>query len=251
MLDDLPKVFFEVHRDLPREGPGDNESTTKAYQTLTALPQKPRILDVGCGPGMQTVQLAKLTDGRITAVDFYQPFLDQLAKKAQKEGVADRIQPVKGDMFNLNFAPGSFDLVWSEGAIYIIGFEKALNEWKRFLSPNGYLVASHISWLKPNPPQEPRKFWQDNYPNIKTIEENLQVAENAGYHVVNYFVLPKESWFLNYYNPIEAKLPSLRSKYRGDAEALRYLDSEQFEIDLCRKFSAYYGYVFFILQVQG
>jgi tRNA G46 methylase TrmB len=53
------KIFFEVHNDLPREGPGDNKSTRKAYLTLPVILEKPRVLDIGCGPGMQTVELAK------------------------------------------------------------------------------------------------------------------------------------------------------------------------------------------------
>ncbi len=123
------KVFFEIHQNLPRQGPGDNKSTTKAYCTLRNLPQNPRILDVGCGPGMQTVQLAKLSNGQIEAVDNHQPFLDELRQNAEAQGISHKIKPTKGDMFNLNYPNNSFDLVWSEGAIYVIGFEKGLREW--------------------------------------------------------------------------------------------------------------------------
>jgi ubiquinone/menaquinone biosynthesis C-methylase UbiE len=251
LIENLPEAFFEVHCGLPREGPGDNESTKKAYLMLRELPEKPRILDVGCGPGMQTIQLAKLTNGEVTALDFYSAYLEQLSAKAKQEGVADKIKPVKGDMFKLEFPDSSFDVIWSEGAIYIIGFEKALNGWKPLLAPKGYIVASHIAWLKPNPPKELRQFWQTNYPNIKTVQENLQIAQSAGYQVVSYFTLPRESWFENYYNLIEAKLPNLRQKYKNDKKALDYLDSEQHEINLFRRYNDYYGYVFFILQTQA
>ena len=250
MTEDLPEAFFEVHCDLPREGPGDNECTRKAYLMLRDLPEKPRILDVGCGPGMQTLQLAKLTSGEITALDFHSPYLEQVTKKAEEEGVVDKIKLTKGDMFKLDFSNGSFDVIWSEGAIYIVGFEKALIEWKRLLSAKGYLVASHVAWLKPDPPQDAKQFWQNNYPSIKTIQENLQIAKDSGYKIMNYYTLPKESWFKNYYNLIEAKLPNLRTKYKNDEKTLSYLSLEQFEIDLFRRYSDYYGYVFFILQVS-
>ena len=78
MFEELPKNFWEVHSNLPREGPGDNESTKKAYLMLKDLPENPRILDIGCGPGMQTIELAKLSGGQIVAVDNHQPFLEQL-----------------------------------------------------------------------------------------------------------------------------------------------------------------------------
>ena len=140
----MVNVFFEVHRDLPREGPGDNESTKKAYLLLRNLPEKPRILDIGCGPGMQTVTLAKLSNGKIDAVDNHQPFLEQLKKKAEEEGVSKKITAVNGDMTTLNYDDGSFDLIWCEGAIFIIGFERGFREWKRLLTGKGYLVVSEF-----------------------------------------------------------------------------------------------------------
>ena len=141
MSEELPKIFWEVHSGLPREGPGDNKSTKKAYMMLKDLPKNPCILDVGCGPGMQTIELAKLSSGRIVALDNHQPFLDDLNTSAEKEGVGNRIRTVNGDMFNLDYKNNSFNLLWSEGAIFIIGFEKGLRKWRRLLTANGYLVV--------------------------------------------------------------------------------------------------------------
>ena len=141
MTEKMPEIFWEIHSGLPREGPGDNESTRKAYRMLKGLPENPRILDIGCGPGMQTIELAKLSSGRIDALDSHQPFLEQLKKSAKKEGVDDIIKTVNGDMFNLSYENSSFDLVWSEGSIFVIGFEKGLREWRRLLTEKGYLVV--------------------------------------------------------------------------------------------------------------
>jgi ubiquinone/menaquinone biosynthesis C-methylase UbiE len=245
----MVNVFFEVHRDLPREGPGDNESTKKAYLMLRNLPEKPRILDIGCGPGMQTVTLAKLSKGRICAVDNHQPFLEQLKKKAEDEGVSEKITAVNGDMTALDYEDGSFDLIWCEGAIFIIGFEGGLREWKRLLTGKGYLVVSELCWLKPNPPEEVRKF-MEIYPGIKTITENLETIKKAGYRVISHFVLPTKSWWTHYYTPIEAKIPSMKRKYKDDEEALDHLAAEELEIDMFRKYSQYYGYVFYLMQVE-
>ncbi len=206
-MENLQKVFFETHNQLPREGPGDNESTRRAYSMLRDLPNNPRILDIGCGPGMQTVELAKLSNGRVFALDFFRQFLKQLQKSVEQEKVMQNINPVIGDMFRLCFEDSRFDLIWSEGAIYIIGFEKGLREWKHLLTAKGYIVASHIAWLRPNLPKEIQKYWENIYPEIKTIQENLLLARKLGFRVVDYFVLPERSWWENYYNPIEAKLP--------------------------------------------
>ena len=246
----MVKIFFEVHSGLPREGPGDNESTKKAYSMLRALPEKPRIIDIGCGPGMQTITLAKLSNGKITAVDNHQPFLEQLKKNAEKEGVSEKITVVNGDMTALDYEDSTFDLIWCEGAIFVIGFEKGLREWKRLLTGKGYLVVSELCWLKLDPPEEVKKFLMEEYPPIKTIKGNLETIKKAGYRVISHFVLPKESWWTHYYKPIEAKIPSLKLKYKDDKEALDFLAVQELEIDMFRKYSDYYGYVFYIMQKE-
>ena len=244
----MHKIFFEVHSNLPREGPGDNESTKKAYLMLDGLPEKPRILDVGCGPGMQTITLAKLSNGKITAVDNHQPFLEQLKKKAEEEGVNEKIIVVNGDMKALNYEDSSFDLIWCEGAIFIIGFEKGLQEWKKLLTDKGYMVVSELAWKQLNAPEEIKQYFKQVYPPIKTIDDNLEIIKKAGYKVINHFVLPKESWWTHYYIPIEAKLPTLKQKYKGAKEAAAFLASQELEIEMYRKYSDYYGYGFFIMQ---
>jgi SAM-dependent methyltransferase len=242
-------IFFDIHKDLPREGPGDCESTRKALSWLKDLPQKPLILDIGCGPGMQTLDLARYTNGKVMAVDTHQPFLDQLQKRAEAAALAGRITPVRESMFALPFPEKSFDLLWSEGAIYIIGFEQGLRAWRPLLKPGGYVAVTEISWLKPDPPEEVHSFWMADYPGMSDIPGNLERLSNAGYQEIGHFVLPSSSWWTDYYIPIEARLPRLREKYQGDVEANAVLDATQKEIDIYRKYSDWYGYVFYVMQI--
>lgn len=244
----LPKFFWTIHSGLPRAGPGDNKSTQKAYRMLKDLPKNPRILDVGCGPGMQTVELAKLSGGQIVALDFHAPFLEQLKESIKKEGVDDHVKAVKGDMRDIKFDGGSFDIVWSEGAIFIVGFEKGLREWKRLLTPSGYVVVSELSWLKPDAPQEAKDYMMQMYPVIKTVEENIETIRNSGYRLIGSFVLPSKSWWDNYYTPIETKLPYLKEQYKDNEEAMQVIAYEETEIEMFRKYSDYYGYAFYIMQ---
>lgn len=223
-------------------------STGKAYKLLKDLPKNPRILDVGCGPGMQTVELAKLSDGQIVAFDFHKPFLEQLEESIKKEGANHRIKIVNGDMRNLKFEDDSFDVIWSEGAIFIIGFEKGLREWRRLLTPKGYVVVSELSWLKDGAPQEAKDYMKQMYPVIKTIEGNIEIIQNSRYRLVDSFVLPSISWWGNYFTPIETKLPSLKTRFKDDQEALKVIAYEETEIEMFRKYSDYYGYVFYIMQ---
>lgn len=242
-------VFAEVHDDIPRGGPGNFESTRKALHMLAGLPQHPSVLDVGCGPGVQTLDLASLTDGPITAVDNHQHFLDRLRGTVAQRGLSDRITVLEGDMFRFQFAPQSFDAIWAEGSIYIIGFEAGLRSWKSLLRRPGYLAATEITWLRPDPPAELEAFWANEYPAMQDMEANLTAIHRSGYVPLGYFTLPEAAWWGPYYGPIERRLPALRAKYRDQPQALQVLQSEQTEIDLYRRYSAYYGYVFYVMRV--
>ena len=156
----LPEFFYTVFESLPRQGPGCTGATRKAFSHLPPLPADAKILDVGCGSGTQTRDLAALTSGTITAVDNHQPFLDSIARWAGKQGMQDRIKTVCASMDALPFEKGQFDLIWSEGAIFIIGFENGLKTWKPFLKKGGFMVVSDADWFEPNPPQELMQWWE-------------------------------------------------------------------------------------------
>ena len=53
------EYFFELFGDLPRQGPGCGEATLRALELLKDLPPQPKVLDIGCGSGMQTLILAR------------------------------------------------------------------------------------------------------------------------------------------------------------------------------------------------
>jgi ubiquinone/menaquinone biosynthesis C-methylase UbiE len=206
------------------------------------------VLDIGCGPGMQTLQLVKLTDGKITALDRHVPFLQDLEKRRDAAGLGDRIETLEGDMFALPFSPASFDLIWSEGAIYIIGFERGLQEWKEFLKPRGYLVVTEPTWLVDHPPDEIKQFWADNYPAMKTIEQIKKIVAEAGYSLAGSFTLPESDWWTNYYSPLEKRVAELREKQPVSDLMAECLDLSQQEVEMYRAYSAYYGYTFFVMQ---
>jgi ubiquinone/menaquinone biosynthesis C-methylase UbiE len=243
-------IFFELHQDIPREGPGEAACTRQAFALMSGLPAQPRILDIGCGPGLQTLELARISAGSLLAIDTHRPFLEALARRASREGLADQISVRNQSMFALDFEPGSFDVLWSEGAIYIIGFEKGLREWQPLLKKGGYLAATELSWLKADPPAEVKTFWQENYPHIQTREENLALLQQAGYRAVGHFALPESAWWQDYYTPLEKRIAILTEQYRDNDEALAFLDNSQREINLYRKYSEWYGYAFYIMQTK-
>ncbi|MGH7175603.1 MAG: class I SAM-dependent methyltransferase, partial [Minisyncoccia bacterium] len=235
---------IEIHGNLPREAPGDSGSTRKAFSLLKGLPNNYRILDVGCGPGAAALDLAEVGDGHITAVDISQSFLDELQKRAAAKGVTQSITTTRQSMFEMDFPSQSFDIVWSEGAIYIMGFENGLRNWKRFLKENGYLVLTELSWLT-TPSSEPKAFWDRHYLGMQTVEQNLAMLAQCGYETEAHFVLPESSWWNEYYGPWEEKLRLLKEKRANNPEAIQVINGGLEEIELYRKFHTEYGYVFY------
>jgi ubiquinone/menaquinone biosynthesis C-methylase UbiE len=241
--------FFEVHRDLPREGPGSVESTRRAYELLGGLPQAPRILDVACGPGAQTRALQELSGSEIVALDYYKQFLEHVRKEQLELDNQAAVHIVNGDMNNMSFAPNSFDLIWSEGAIYIMGFGKGLRDWRRFLRPGGRVAVTECTWIKDNAPEEVREFWNEAYPDMVDVEKNLDISRQAGYEILGHFILPASDWW-NYYRPMQKRLTELKQKYQNNPAALQAFEEEEREIYIFENYANYYSYVFYVLQAE-
>ena len=246
MTPEQHSVFWKIHQDLPREGPGSPASTRRAWALLDALPERPRVLDVGCGPGAQTLELARSTDAEILAVDNHLPYVERLRASAAAEGLAERVTVRQGDMFGLDLPSADFDTVWAEGSIYIIGFERGLREWAVFLKDGGHIAVSELTWLDRDAPEELRRFWHEAYPAMRDVAGNLAVLESCGFEEVGHFALPESAFWDDYYTPIEKRLELLAREYEGDREALEVLDNERYEIELFRKYARYYSYVFYV-----
>lgn len=240
--------FIEFYKNSDRQGPGDDKYSEMALRMLDALPPNPKILDIGCGSGKQSIALAKLIECEITAVDFYDCFLDQLSIKIKQEKLENRIKPQKASMFDLPFSENQFDIIWSEGAIYIMGFEKGIKEWKIFLKPQGYLVVSEISWLRKDIPQEIFDFWTSAYPEICSISQKIAIIEKNGYRSLGHLTLPDYGWLKNYYLPLEQKKETFLQQY-GDIEEAREVVENEFkaELNLYLKYKDFYSYVFYIM----
>jgi SAM-dependent methyltransferase len=244
------EVFFQIHTGLDREGPGSRQSTGRAFSCIRGLPPNPRILDIGCGPGAQTVQLAELSGGEIYAVDNHPPFIERLKRTVERKALESRVFPRLCDMNRMTFEPEFFDLLWAEGSIYNIGVEKGLTQWRSFLRPRGVAAFTEVCWLRDDPPQEPRDFWNEEYPAIGSLGHNEGIIRRSGYMPLHSFVLPESDWWAEYYAPIEEKLVALKKLHENDPEALGVIELHEREIETFRRYSAYYGYVFFIARKE-
>jgi SAM-dependent methyltransferase len=245
------QYFHEIYEAMPRQGPGDRASTERALRLLPALTPRQRILDIGCGSGAQTLDLARATPARIVAVDNHPPFIARLRRHAGELGLSARIAAKVADMSNLPFPDGSFDLVWSEGAIFIIGFARGLAAWRRLLHPGGHMVVSELCWLDAGPAEEVREFFTQEGAEVGDVEAARQAVAAAGYRLVADFVLPPAGWWENYYVPLAECLERFRLAHPADPDALAVAARSEHEIDIYRRYPNAFGYAFFVMRRNG
>ncbi len=217
-------IINELQKDHLRENL--TKYTIKAFRMLPEL-YNPKILDIGCGTGVPTMELARLSNGQITGLDISQPLLDELKRKIEAASLSDRVKAVKCSLFEMDFPDESFDIIWAEGSIFVIGFERGLNEWRRLLKPRGFLVV---------------------HDEIANMTKKLKQIPRCGYELIGHFTVTEDMWWREYYGPLEKRILELLIKYNDDPEAIAVLDQEQREVDMFKRNPKRFGSVFFVMQ---
>lgn len=239
-------LVIETHADLERQGPGSPEMTIKALSFIDNLDDISKTVDLGCGSGGQTMVLAQQVGGEVIGLDLFPAFVDTLNNNAEKQNLGERVKGLLGSMDELPFEKESLDLIWSEGAIDNIGFERGMTHWHDFLKKNGHVVVTCPSWFTKERPAEIEEFWTEAGSGLDTVEHNIGVMEKAGYQFVAAFVLPEKCWTDNYFGPREKALRELEEKYAGNETAETFIADNRREVELYSKFNEYYGYAFYI-----
>jgi len=244
------QFFQQFHHGIPRQGPGTVEATVEAFRRIQPLlPTSPTVLDLGCGSGGQTLTLAGLTDGTILAIDIYPFFVEELRRRIAELGLSHRVTAEVGDMKALALAPGSFDLLWCEGALFVLGSEEGLQTVRPLLRGPGIAVVSEAAWLRPleEIPDDVRQFWVESYPPMTDVEGNLALARRAGFTPLDHFTLPEEGWAA-YVDPLERRMNQVLAKHPDDPDAEEAARSERREFAMFRRNLRYFGYEFFLLR---
>ena len=185
----------------------------KALRMIPSM-DRPRILDIGCGTGASTMELARLTDGEITGLDIDQTALDRLNSKIKKAGLSDRFKTLNCSLLDMEFPDESFDIAWSEGSIFVVGFEKGLQEWKRLIRPGGFMVV---------------------HDEMGDVEEKLKQISTCGYELLGYFTLDMDIWWNEYFVPLGKLVNETRAKYADEPEIHEAINQAQSELDFFRK----------------
>jgi ubiquinone/menaquinone biosynthesis C-methylase UbiE len=246
------KLLIDLHKNASRQGPGGDAETEKALSLAMINRTAPlKIADIGCGTGASTLLLARLLEAQITAVDFLQDFLKVLDGRAENMGLSEKVTPLCCSMDKLPFGDEEYDVIWSEGAIYNIGFERGVIDWNRYLKVGGLLVVSEITWLTALRPPELRKYWENEYPEIDVASSKIGILEQNDYSPIGYFVLPEHCWLENYYRPMQNSFKDFLNRNGNSEEARAIVEAENQEFEMYIKYKDYYSYGVYIARKLG
>jgi SAM-dependent methyltransferase len=246
------QLLIDLHKSANRQGPGGDAETERAISLAGLDRIAPlKIADIGCGTGASTLLLARLLDAQITSVDFLQDFLEVLQGKAENMGFSEKVRTLCCSMDDLPFEDEEYDVIWSEGAIYNVGFERGVRDWKRYLKVDGLLVVSEITWITASRPSELQKYWESEYSEIDVASSKLGVLEKHGYSPIGYFVLPEHCWLDNYYRPMQDHFKDFLNRNGNSEAALAIVKAENREIALYEQYKNYYSYGVYVARKLG
>ncbi|MDP3437108.1 MAG: class I SAM-dependent methyltransferase [Bacteroidales bacterium] len=252
-------MVIDFFRQIERQGPGSEEITCRALSFIEgatgigAADAGPasstaqwRIADMGCGTGGQSITLALNTSAHITSYDNSEEMIETLQQRVAERGLQQRISGVVASMDQIPFDGREFDVIWAEGSIYNIGFERGLNLWREYLRDGGYIAVSDMVWLRDKRPAEIERYLNQNVPQMESPSFKLRQIEEAGYTPVANFVLPHNCWVENYYEPVSALFREYLQRHGNSEEAVNFVECMREEIDMYNRYKEYFGYVFFI-----
>lgn len=247
-MEQIPQALFDFFEKMPRQGPGSEKLTKELLQKFRhLLPEHPIAADMGCGSGAAALILAEQNIS-VTGVDIHQPFLDIMLQKAGSQGLEHSVKSYQSSMTETNFASSSLDLIWSEGAVFTVGFENALKTFFPLLKSGGILGVSDCFYFQKDTPEEVKKQWEIWDASIKTVAESLKIAESLGYRFLHSERVTPEMWEESFYQPMERIIASIQADKSSPPELLEMAETQTFEMAFFREYNAFYGYVFHILQ---
>ena len=216
-------AFFEVHRDIPRQGPGLADDVLWALK-VADVPVNAKICDAGCGPGADLVTLAEaLPDAKLEGVDVTSHLVAEARSATAAFG--PRVSVIEGSYLELPSSP--YDFIWCAGAAYIAGVPTVLDLWRGQLAAGGHVAFSHPAWLCEPPSDEARTFWEE-YPEIDGLEALEQTIRDAGWDIVDGRWIVGPAWEA-YYAPLQDRLHKMRTE-SPSADVLAAVEAAETEI---------------------
>jgi SAM-dependent methyltransferase len=200
--------------------------TRLAFRMLPEM-GRPRMLDIGCGSGVPTLELARLTKGEIVGLDIDQNGLRELVRQAEEGGLSDRVRTVRASLFDMPFPAGSFDVIWAEGSISALGFERGLLEWERLLKPGGFLAV---------------------HDERGDVAIKLGQISACGYELLGWFAIGQEVWGKEYFSPLEELIEKTATPPGAESKLLEAVRVARREIEWFKKDPGRSNSAFFVMR---
>lgn len=199
--------------------------TERAYRMLPET-EHYSLLDIGCGTGQPTMKLAELTGGKVTGIDIDRDALAVFGESVREAGLDGRVKALEMSLTEMDFPPESFDLIWAEGSAWVTGFEAALRDWIRFLSPGGFLVIHDA---------------------VGDIVARGRMINEAGYTLLGCLLLDQEDWLEGYCAPLEEMVDRIAGELPEDPEVVAAMEKDRQEITMMRENPDMARSVYFIM----
>jgi len=145
----MPTYYGDVDAEyLQRTAELVQQPKQRTYELMHIQPGS-KVVDVGCGPGTDTIALAHLVGptGQVVGIDFNATFLAQADERADQAGVRTWVTHQHADATNLPFEANTFDACRSERLLQHLPHpEQAVAEMVRITRPGGWLVIADADW---------------------------------------------------------------------------------------------------------
>lgn len=187
-----------------------NSFIKQAFYSLPHLSQ-PTILDIGCGTGVSTILLATETDGFVSGIDIDRDSLDILRQKIIRYGLEHRISIINDSITSYRFNKNSFDIIWAEGSLFIMGFEQSLIDWYQLIKPQGFLVVHDA---------------------MEDMDKKIEMIPSLGYLLINHFTITETQWWTDYFSPLKDLIKRYEHQSHTDERLSALLLKDMGEISL-------------------
>jgi len=164
------------------------------------------------------------------AVDTDRECLEWLKEKIKRQNYQDRISVIRKSVLRIDLPEDSFDIILAEGLFNVIGFEKALSRFVKFLKPKGYFMI------------------HDDY---RYIAIKQKIIEKYKLMLVKSFVLDETVWRNEYCSCLERKIEEFQKEWGNRVNTNRLFRREKSELAMYRKNPENWRSVYFVFKKHG